>query len=91
MPEPASTEHKGSHQAKSLVNKVLQRKGHCSETATSAEGPVQRKTQREVKISKPEMARKTIRSESVWKVANSLKAHRTFRNFQSTVEFRDVG
>jgi hypothetical protein len=46
---------------------------------------------REVKIFKPERARKSIRSESVWKAAKSLKARGTIRNFQSTVEFRDVG
>jgi hypothetical protein len=54
-------------------------------------GPAQRKTQKEVKISKLEWARKIIRSECVWKAAKSLKVRGTFRNFQSMVEFRDVG
>jgi hypothetical protein len=48
------------------------------------------KTQKEVNISKSERARKSIRSESVWKAAKSPKARGTFRNFQSTVEFRNV-
>jgi hypothetical protein len=52
--------------------------------------PPQRKTQKEVKISKPERVRKSIRSESVWKAAKSLKARGTIRNSQSMVEFRDV-
>jgi hypothetical protein len=52
--------------AESSAEEVLQRKKFCSERATAAEGP-QRKTQKEVKISKPEKVRKSIRSESVWK------------------------
>jgi hypothetical protein len=63
----------------------------CSERATAANGPPQHKTQKELKISKPEMVRKSIRSESVWKAAKSLKARGTIRNSQSMVEFRDVG
>jgi len=47
--------------------------------------------QKEVKISKPERARRSIRSESVWIAAESLKARGTIRNFQSTVEIREVG
>jgi hypothetical protein len=47
--------------------------------------------QKEVKISKRDSARRSIRSESVWKAAESLKAYGTFRNIQSTVEIRDVG
>jgi hypothetical protein len=47
--------------------------------------------QKEVKISTPERVRRSIRSESVWKAAESLKACGTFRNFQCTVEIRDVG
>jgi hypothetical protein len=47
--------------------------------------------QKEVKISKPDSARSSIRSESVWKAAESLKACGTFRNFQSMVEIRDEG
>jgi len=45
---------------------------------------------KEVTISKPERARKSIRSESVWKAAKSLKAHGKIRNFQSTVESHNV-
>jgi hypothetical protein len=67
------------------------RKRFCTERDIAAKGPLQRKTQKEVKIFKPERARKIIRSESVWKAAKSLKARGTIRNFQSTVEFRDVG
>jgi hypothetical protein len=69
----------------------LQRKSHCSERATAAKRPPQRKTPKEVKISKPESVPKSIRSESLWKAAKSLKARGTIRNTQSTVEFRDVG
>ena len=63
----------------------------CSERATAANGPMQRKMQKEVKMSKPERARRSIHSESVWKAAESLEARGTFRNFQSTVDIRDVG
>jgi len=52
---------------------------------------MQRKMQKEVKMSKPERARRSIHSESVWKAAESLEARGTFRNFQSTVDIRDVG
>jgi hypothetical protein len=77
--------------AASSATEILQRKRFCNERATAAEGPLQRKTQKEVKISKPERARKSIRSESMWKAAKILKARGTTRNFQSTVKFRDVG
>jgi len=40
-----------------------------------------------VKISKPEMEQKDIRSESMCKAAKSLKARGTIRNFQSIDEF----
>jgi hypothetical protein len=40
---------------------------------------------------KPERVRKSIRSQSVWKAAKSLKARGTISNSQSMVEFRDVG
>jgi len=78
-------------QAESSAKEVLQRKRFGSERATAAKGPLQRKTQKEVKISKSERARKSIRSESVWKAAKSPKAHGTVRNLHSTVEFRNVG
>jgi hypothetical protein len=48
---------------------------------SSAKEVSQRKTQKEVKISKSETARKSIRSKSVWNAAESLKARGTFRNF----------
>ena len=56
--------------------------------AKSGEGRCQRvqKTPEDVKIFNPDRARKTIRSNSVWKVAESLKARGTFRNFQSMVD-----
>jgi hypothetical protein len=47
--------------------------------------------QKEVKISKPERVRKSIRSQSVLKAAKSLKARGTISNAQIMVEFRDVG
>jgi hypothetical protein len=60
--------------AESIVKakEILQRKGYCSERATAAKGPLQRKTQKVVQITMPEWARKSIRSESVWKVAERL-------------------
>jgi hypothetical protein len=67
------------------------RKKICSKRATAAKWPPQRKTQKEVKISKPEMVRMSIRSESMWKAANSLKARGTIRKSQSMVELRYVG
>jgi hypothetical protein len=83
--------HLFDRQAESSAKKVLQRKRFCSERATAAKGPLQRKTQEVVKISKSERVRNSIRSESVWKAAESPKARRTFRNFHSTVEFHNVG
>jgi hypothetical protein len=69
----------------------MQQKSFCSQRDTAVKGPPQRKTQQEVKISKPERVQKSIRSESVWKAAKILKAGGTIRNSQSVVEFRDVG
>ena len=57
--------------AAASAKEVLRRKSHCSERATAVKGPPQRKTPKEVKISKAEKARK---SESVWKAASSLKS-----------------
>jgi hypothetical protein len=61
------------------------------ERGSAVKGPPQRKMQKEVKISKPDCVRWSIRIVSVWKAAECLKACGTFRNFQSTVEIRDVG
>ena len=72
------------------AEEVLQRKSHCSERATAAKGPPQRKTQKEVKISKPERARKCVESsrkpESTWyfqKLSNYSRVSRCGLNARS--------